>query len=200
MHQKLKALATRFGARLVIGCILLWTQASNYAHAGGVIGTSMNDASLSEYDGVHLIARVHTTRAFVDHEKWGFFRLGLLPVPVIEGVQVQILSAGCLTNVLSDLNSWNPSSGGLRRLELRNIEISLLGEKEPRLHATIARVSRSGSLELSNVSVARDGGGPVSIPKAALQISGPASGCLRWNDSGKEVELFVFKLLETQKS
>jgi hypothetical protein len=160
----------------------------------------MNDASLSEYDGVHLIARVHTTRAFIDHEKWGFFRLGLLPVPVVEGVQVQIQSAGCLTNVLSDLNSWNASSGVSRRLELRNLDISILDEKEPRLHAAIARVGRSGSLELSNVAVGRDGGVPVSIPKATLQISGPASGCLRWNDSGKEVELFVFKPLKTQKS
>jgi len=197
----LKTPAKQLGAHLAVFCILIGTQVPNCAHAGGIIGASLNDASVSEYDGLQLIARVHTTRAFVDHEKWGFFRLGLLPIPVIEGVQVQILSARCLTNVLSDLNSsWNSSSGDLRRLEFRNIEISLLGEKEPRLHATVARVGRSGVLELSNVSVSLDGGGPVSIPKATLQISGPASGCLSWNAGGKGVELSVFKPLENQKS
>ncbi len=186
------------GARVATFCMVLWTQVPGNAHAGEIVGIPANDATLSEYDGVQLVSRIHTTRAFVDHEKWGFFQLGFLPIAVVEGVQVQILSASCLTNALSDLNFWNPSSGGLRRLELRNIEISLLGEKEPRLRAAIARVSRPGSLELSNVSVAHDGGGPVSIPKATLQISGPASGCLRWHDGGKGGELLVFKPLENQ--
>jgi hypothetical protein len=174
----------------------LGMQVPGDVQAGGIVGSSADDATLSKYDGLQLVTRLHATRAFIDHEKWGFFRVGLLPIFVVEGVQVQILSAGCLTNALPGLNSWNPSPGGLRRLELRNIDVSLLSEKEPRLHAATARVSQSGALELSGVSVPAGGGGPVSIPKATLQISGPAAGCLRWNDGGEQEELFIFRTVK----
>lgn len=176
----------------------LWVQAPDHAQAEGIIGAPPNDTTLTEYDGLQLISRVHAARAFVDHEKWGFFRLGIFPIAVVEGVQVQILSAGCLTNALSDLNAWHPSASAVRRLEFRNLEISLLNEKEPRLRAAVARISPSGALELSNVSLAGDGGGPVSISKATLQISGPDSGRLNWHAAGKDDERFLFKPSDNQ--
>jgi hypothetical protein len=183
---------------LTMACTALWLQEPGRLHAEGIFGVPPNDTTLTEYDGLQLISRVHADRFFVDHQRWGFFRLGLFPIAVVEGVEIQVRSASCLTNALADLNSWHPSSAGARRLELRNLEISLLGEKEPRLHAAIARVGQGGALELSNVSVAVADGTPVSLAKATLQISGSDSGRLRWRDGGSGGEFFVFKTLENQ--
>ena len=118
--------------------------------------------------------KIRVARIFADHEKYGYFRFGLMSLAVVQGVHIEIESACLLTNALVKLNSWNLSTGNLRRLELRDLQISLLGEKEPRLRAARARVGSSGNLELSSVSVA--GVEAATISKATLQISGPVAG------------------------
>jgi hypothetical protein len=130
---------------------------------------------------------------FIDYERHGFFRIGLLPIPVVENVQIQIQSADCLTNALFGLHSWSQPSIGASRLELRNLEIKMFGEKEPRLSAASARVGQDGVLELSAVSVFNATGQQTSIPKAALQAAGSSAGWLRWNSDGHPQEIFLFK-------
>lgn len=164
-----------------------------------MFGASAENATLTEYDGAQVVAKVHATRVFVDHEKWGFLRVGLLPLAVVQGVQIQIQSAGLLTNALSDLNSLNLSSANLRHLEIRDLQISVLGENEPRLRAARARIGSSGALELSNVSMVGSNGGPIFLAKATLQISGSAAGSLRWHDGEKATEFLVLKPKSPEK-
>ena len=173
-------------------CILgLWLPGRG-AQAQMEFAPSLDDATLEKYQGLQLVSRVHINRSFVDHEKWGFFKIALAPVQVMEGMNIQILSAGTLTNALDVINSAHLSSANLRRLEFRNLQISLLGEKEPRLRADNASVIRADVLQLSRVSVS-NGGGAISIPKATLQLSGPDCGCLRWNNAGRQEQLLVFQ-------
>jgi len=189
----MQTLGKSLGAYVTICFLALWTQVPDCLQAGGMFGSSAENATLTEYDGAQVIAKAHATRVFVDHEKWGFLRVGLLPLAVVQGVQIQIQSASFLTNALADLNSLNLSSANLRHLEFRDLEISLLGETKPRLRAATARVSSSGTLKLTRVSVVGSGGRTVSIAEATLQISGPAAGSLRWRDGEKETDLFVLK-------
>lgn len=156
-------------------------------------GTELNDATMDAYHGVQHLGRIHITRAYMDHERFGFFRLGLVLVPVVEGVQIQIRSAESLTNVLDSLESANGSSAKLRRLEFRNVEISLLSDRSPRLHAEKARLIAPNTLELSHVSLSSAAQGAVTISRATLQVSGPGCGLLSWNDKGNSRELPVFK-------
>lgn len=167
-------------------------------NALGLAGTGANGLTSVEYDGLTPVAQVHAGRLFVDYERHGFFRIGLLPFPAAENVQIQIRSADCLTNALFGLHSWNQPSVGARRLELRNLEIKMFGEKEPRLSAAVARVGQDGILELSTVSVLDAKGRQTSIPKAALQIAGSSAGWLRWNFDGQPQELFLFKPQSTK--
>src|SRR5580698_853309 len=134
-------------------CILgLWLP-GYIARAQMEFAPSLDDATLEKYQGLQLVSRVHITRSFVDHEKWGFFKIALAPVQVMEGMNIQILSAGTLTNALDVINSAHLSSANLRRLEFRNLQISLLDEKEPRLRADNASIVRADVLQLSHVSV-----------------------------------------------
>jgi hypothetical protein len=180
---------------LVSVSAVLWMSLIPVVSVAGLAGTTANEVTLSEYDSkdLSLVFQVHAARIFTDYERRGFFRIGLLPIPVAEDVQVQIQSADCLTNALFALRSWNQPSVGVRRLELRNLEIKLFGEKQSRLRAVTARVGQNGTVELSTVSVFGIAGQQASIPKATLQIAGSSAGCLHWNFDGRSQELFVFK-------
>lgn len=175
----------------LVMCLLL----ESGVGAAGLTGTAVNEVTLSEYSpkDLSLVAQVHAARIFTDYERRGFFRIGLLPIPVVENVQIQIQSAECLTNALFALHDWNQPASGVRRLELRNVEIELIGEKQPRLSAVSARVGQDGVLELSTVSVFNATGQQASIPKAALQVAGSSAGWLRWNVDGHPQDIFPFK-------
>ena len=142
--------------------------------------------------GMKPLAIVRAGQIYVDYERRGFFRIGLLPIPVAENVQIQIQSADCLTNALLALGSWDQSSVGVKRLELRNLEIRLFGEEHPRLSAANARAGPDGSLELTKVSLFTATGQPTSIPKATLQVGGSSVGWLHWNIDGQPQDAFLF--------
>jgi len=180
---------------LVLVCMgtgIFW---ANMAQADVGFQPSLNNATLEKYDGLQLVSRIHITRTFIDHEKWGFFKISMAPIGVVQGVNLQVRSAESLTNALDAINSCNLSADE-RHLEFRDLEISLLSESAPRLHAASARLSGAGKLELSHISVANGDGGSISIARATLPLSGPDCGCLHWNDAGWPRQLSVFQLLK----
>jgi hypothetical protein len=192
--QNRDILAVGRSAFLAVLCLGLWLPGRT-AQAQMEFAPSLDNATLEKYQGLQLVSRIHVTRSYVDHEKWGFFKIALAPVQVVQGVDIQIFSAGSLTNALDVINSSHLSSASLRRLELRNLQISLLGEKEPRLRADNTGIVRPDVLQLSHVSVS-NGGEAISISKATLQLAGPDCGCLRWNNAGRQEQLFVFQPLQ----
>jgi hypothetical protein len=173
---------------LITVCVLL---DSGVGAAG--LAEIPTEVTISEYgsNNLSLIIQVHAARVFVDYEPWGFFRIGLLPMLVAENVQVKIQSAECLTNALADLRSWHRPASGYRQLELRNLEITMNGENQPRLRAAVARIGPDGTVKLSTVAVRTAAGQEVSLLKATLQIFGPSAGRLCWNSGGHQEERFI---------
>jgi hypothetical protein len=167
-------------------------QASS-SQAREVVGTTASDVTLFDYSGLTLVAQVHAARIFTDYERKGFFRIGVLPIPVAENVQIQVQAAEGLTNALLALHSWDQIGIGVRRLEFRGFEIVFFGEKLPRIRAASARVGQDGALELSTVSFPDSAEKQTPIPHATLQVAGSSAGWLRWNLDGNEQQVFVFK-------
>jgi hypothetical protein len=155
-------------------------------------GLTAQEVQIAEYgsEGSCPVAKVHADRIFNDYEHHGFFRIGLLPILVAENIKIQIYSAACLTNALSALRQVPHSSRVGRRLELRNLEVAIIGENRPRLLASRAQVGNGNSLELSNLSLVDDQGQTVSVPRGTLQIGGSSAGRLSWNEAGRTEELF----------
>jgi hypothetical protein len=180
---------------LFLGAVVAWASLESGMSAAEVVGATANDVTISDYSrkDLSLVAEVHAARIFTDYERRGFFRIGLLPIPVAENVQIQIQSADCLTNDLLALHSWDRPGIGVRRLELRNLEITFFGEKQPRLRAASAHVGRDGTIELSSVSLPDSIEHQTPIPHAILQVAGSSAGWLRWNLDGHQEEFFVFK-------
>jgi len=160
-----------------------------------VVGVSAEDVTFSEYSSkdLSMIAQVHTVRLFKDFEHRGFFRIGLLPVPVAENVEIKIRSADYMTNALSGIHFWDEPSLAVRRIEFRNLEIKSFDENQPHLSARLGRFGQDGTLELSNVSITSGTGGQTSIPKAILQISNPSAGWVSWNSGGRQQRFLLFK-------
>jgi hypothetical protein len=181
------------GIGTILCCLGVWLCGAIAAPAQIVFWQTLDDATMEDYHGVQLASRIHITRAYIDHEKFGFFKIALAPVPVMEGVRIQIRSAGSFTNILQSLGSWNVSSANLRHLEFRDLEISLLSDHSPRLRAEKARLVQPNVLELSHVSLSNVPQGSLTISRATLQVSGPDCGLLNWNNAGNHQELPVFK-------
>lgn len=153
---------------------------------------AFHDATFEKYDGLQLIGRVHISRTFIDHQKWGFFKVALAPIGVVDGVNVQIRSAESLTNTLDIINTCNASLSKFKHVEFRHLQISLLGDQASCLSADNAKIGRADVLDLSHVSVSSDGEA-MTLPKATLQVSGSDCGCLRWNGADGHEQLFLFQ-------
>jgi hypothetical protein len=162
------------------------------ANAAGLAGGTAQGVEIAEYGLTDLspVAKIHADRIFTDYERHGFFRIGLLPILVVENVELQISAAGSLTNALSALREWRQPSVGIRRLELRNLEITIVGEAQPRLRALRARISNDSSLELFSISLPSSERQPIIFGKGSLQIAGSSAGRLFWKDAGRTDELF----------
>ena len=183
------------GICLVFTSSILLVSFGSGLDAAEFAGVSADDVTLSEYSSkdLSLLTQVHAEHLFKDYERHGFFRIGLLPLPVAEKVQIQIKSAECLTNATLALRSWNQPSAGVKRLEVRNLEIKLFGDKQARLSAVSARIGQDGVLDLSAVSIFNAAGGQMSIPKATLQVAGSSAGWLHWSADGQPQTIFLFK-------
>lgn len=179
--------------------VLLWVLVLS-SIATQVGGTELALASaehleIAEYNpgGLTPVTEIHATRIFMDYERRGFFRIGLLPVLVAENVRIEIQSVEGLTNALSNLRSWGKPGAGVRRLKLKNLEIGIGGENQPRLRAATGQIGNDGAMQLTSVSANDASGHQISAPAATLQLTGPAQGWLRWNLNGQPEELFVIK-------
>jgi hypothetical protein len=122
-----------------------------------------------------LLAVVHVDRAYVDHERKGFFKIGTLPLAAFENVRVDVRDHNRLQDALLSFHSFlNP--GNKNRLEIRRLTI--LVENEPRIQAGLARSSAEGQWELTREITWTDSAAKVTAPQATLQISGPSAGRL----------------------
>ena len=157
-------------------------------------GDLASDVTLPEYSshGLSVTGQVQVGRLFIDHKRWGFFRIGALPLLVAENVRVQIQSEEYFTNGLDDLDlsSWRQLAKGAARQELRQLEINVAGEKEPRLRAAVASIGPDGEAIMSAVTILEPAGSLLSLRKATLQISGPSAGQLSWNAGGHPEKRF----------
>lgn len=189
--MKIKSFNRLKACVLAAGCFLLLPQANAGIAEGPAEGVEITEYGLTDLSPV---AKVHAGRIFTDYEAHGFFRIGLLPMPVAENVKIQISSVERLTNALCALQEWHKASAGLRRLELRNVEISIFGETALRLRAARARVGNESTLELFDVSLPGQPGPPLTIAKGALQIAGNSAGRFSWHTADHAEDLFPLNL------
>jgi hypothetical protein len=120
-----------------------------------------------------LILRAESV--YTDYQRKGFFRIGLLPVAVMEGVTVELHHPEFMTNSLAQLHQWFGPQGA-KALELRRVTFLVSGYTTNHLEAARARVAPQGRIELLDGISFMSGTNLVRAPRGALQVTGEHSG------------------------
>jgi hypothetical protein len=128
-----------------------------------------------------------------EHKRVGFFRVQLLPLLVVQGIQLEFTRTNPPANWLDGFRcDWAPAENR-SALEWRNFSISFPHEKIPRLSAGRARpVANAGSLicQLEDVTL-QTGSGPIHLPRAEMRTEG-RSGQIVWRESAATIQWNLF--------
>lgn len=130
-------------------------------------------------------AVIRIKRIYKDHQRRGFFRIGVLPLWVAEEVHVQLLSYQNSDQLLNQLTRALTSqhSGLSQSLEIRSLQLRLPDSAEPRLEAGRVRIAEDGSWRLLDSVTWRTDSQTIHCNQASLSASQDSSGspCLQLN-------------------
>lgn len=139
----------------------------------------IRDAMIPFYSGTErdptMVVRVD--RICTEYQRKGFFRIGVLPVGVLDGVTVEVRHLEQATNSLAQLQHWL-SGPAANRLELRHVRVLILAGSTNRLESGHARVASGGKWELLDGVRFNSGTNQVQSSHASLQVAGEHTGQL----------------------
>jgi len=155
---------------------------SNHQHG---VGELFAVASKGKYKGAvipiyagleqKLVMVVRVDKIYTDYQRKGFFRIGVLPIGVMEGVTFEVRNTESLTNFLVQLRHWfRPQAAG--RLEFRQVTLQNTAPDSSRLQAGRMRVLSDGKWELQDDVRLYQGTNQIQANSAILQISGEQTG------------------------
>jgi hypothetical protein len=122
-------------------------------------------------------AVVRFTQAYTDYESKGFFRIGILPIGVVEGVVFELPHPESVTNSLARVHQWlGPRTP--KRLELRHVSFVVSAPTTNRLETGRARLAAEGKLALLDGVTFTSGTNQIQAARGALQITGTQAGQL----------------------
>ena len=136
--------------------------------------------------GSPAVAVLRAERIYPTHQRWGYFRLGLRPMLVCDGVTLEICDAAKTTQALAGVRDNLQAQAGGMLIELREVAVRFTGEITPRLRAGTIRLQDQGEWLLANVSLF-SGTNLLCIPRACLQVTGPEAGRVTWESGGTQV-------------
>ena len=142
------------------------------------------------------IAILRAKEIFGDHQRRGFFRIGVLPLLVIDGMNVEIRDPRKLGAALEGVHREIIFKQSVRKaVEGRDFRLCFAPEERegrgsvvpslasstesrsmPVLRAQIVRLDNSDLWRLEDGVVSRPGTPPITFHHATLQISGPKAG------------------------
>lgn len=125
-------------------------------------------------------AVAYVDKFYTDYESKGFFKIGLLPVAVFEGVTFQIQHPETVTTSLAQMQQWlRPQARD--RIKLRNVTFLVASNAASvtnRLNCKSARVDANGFWHLFGDVRFQSGTNLIQAEAAILQVVGENAGRL----------------------
>ncbi len=122
-------------------------------------------------------AVVRLDRVYTDYERKGFFRIGILPIGVMEGVTFELQHPESVTNGLAQVDKWLGARAA-RRLELRRVSFLVSAPTTNRLDTGRVRPAADGKLALLDGVNFLSGTNQVRAARGVLQVAGEEVGQL----------------------
>jgi len=149
------------------------------------------------------VAAIRIDRVAPEHQRLGFFRIRALPLLVIYQARLEVLQPGAASQVISNFCGHLQRLGGSRLVEVRGFQLTLPGEKTPRLEArrvTLQSENQVTGLLLEDATL-RESDHEQKIRHAWFGSS-PQGPLVRWGaaDAAASYDPFSARFLNSQIS
>lgn len=124
-------------------------------------------------------AVVRVERAHGDYQQAGFFKIGVLPIGVLEGVTIQVERPELVAASFARLQQWLDLRGS-KRVELRRARIQVAGSVTNSLQAGRILVAADGRWELLDGIRYDSAETHIHAQRATLRVIGNQSGQIVW--------------------
>ena len=153
-------------------------------------GLSMKHALIPLYPtgSVQLSALVRVDRSYIDYQHRGFFRIGLFPVIVLEGVTIEAKDRANPLASLDTIRHWVKTKAG-QRLEMH--EVKFIFSPTNRVEAGLVRCVADDRWELLKGVHLTSGAEETRASQAILQIAGPRAGEIIFDTSPRSTKNFL---------
>lgn len=112
---------------------------------------------------------------YTGYERKGFYRIGILPMAILEGVAIQVHHPEFVTNSLAELQTWLGSREA-KRLEMRQVSIAVGQGDTNHVQCGRVRIISAGRWELLDGVQWCSGTNRLAARRATLQVAGPRTG------------------------
>ncbi|MBI4325061.1 MAG: hypothetical protein HY674_07325 [Chloroflexi bacterium] len=133
-------------------------------------------------------------KVFTEYQRRGFFRIGLLPLVVMDGVKIDFRQVDAASSALARLPQELKPWAGSRMLELRDVKFAFPVEPKERLRAGKVRWLENGQWQLSNGVTIQMTTNKVKVAQATLQVAGPSAGLVAWGSPSALSRFSLFTL------
>jgi hypothetical protein len=124
------------------------------------------------------VAVLRVEKVFTDYQRKGFFRIGLLPLCVAEGVRLEVQHPEKAAAALANVRGHLGLAKGNVPAELRRLVLSVAGEPTVQLKAGRVRFGEAGDWLLDGGVSCAQGTTVAEGAKATLQVTGEIPGRL----------------------
>lgn len=129
-----------------------------------------------------------------DHQRRGFFRIGLLPLLVCDEVTFDIKDSEQAARSLAHARLQLCAHARGAPIELRRVAFQFPAETSPRLKALKVQIRDNGQWELQDV-VFRSPVEAIQSSRATFQTTGPEAGKLTWLPPSGRGDAYLFQPL-----
>jgi hypothetical protein len=136
-----------------------------------------------------LYAVIRVDKVYTEYEKRGFFRIGALPVAVLEGVTYEVRDPGPAAKYLAGLRSWLGGEAG-QHVELRGVK--LVASPNNRLEGGRLLFLDNNQWELADGVRLISGTNEFRAGSATLQVAGAQAGELVLRTTPPTTNTFLF--------
>jgi len=145
--------------------------------------------------GLTPLATFRAEQIHGDYQKRGFFRIGVLPMVVLEELSLELRDTNQLSAALTRANihfgSRNKSS---EVLEGRNFSLSFTGQTNGVLHARTIQLGSRAEWVLHEGTISQRDMPPIPFRRATLTIAGPKAGELTYDAPNGQIRVPLLSL------
>lgn len=135
-------------------------------------------------DSVNPVAHVRADKIRQDHQKRGFFKIGFLPLVVIENLSIQVSEGDGWRSALPELPRNVPGEPGLRHaLQARGFELTFSGCPGGSIRAETAHWDPRGGITLMNGTVHKPGSAVVRFKRGEFKLTGTLAGTFEFSSA-----------------